>query len=78
MTRLKLTTDQKYFGWLFYEKNCFDERRRENETSFLRSLEACEWLLSERDMGALALSRGFVLVSDKKHVFVYRKTGKGH
>lgn len=75
LTRLKLTTDQKYFSWLFYAKNCSDERRLENERGFRRSLETCEWLLSETDQAALASSMGFecVLETERPHVFVYRK-----
>ena len=56
MTRLHLTTDQKYFSWLFYEKNCFDDRREEHRAEFQRARESCKWLLSERDMGADGLA----------------------
>ena len=76
--RLNLTTDQKYFSWLLYEKHCFAKRRREIEMEFRRSLEVNEWLLSERDMEERVSSHGFrcVLASERPHVFVYRKIGE--
>lgn len=75
LTRLNLTTNQKYFSWLLYIKNCFAERRHEIETEFCRSLEVNEWLLSERDIGNRVSSHGFkcLLATERPHVFVYRK-----
>lgn len=75
LTRLNLTTDQKYFSWLLYIKNCYDERRHEIEMEFRRSLDVSEWLLSERDMGDFVSSYGFkcLLAAERPHVFVYRK-----
>ncbi len=70
MNRLHLTTDQKYFSWLFYEKNCFDDRREEHRDEFLRARESCKWLLSERDMGADGLVRVFRVHGIR--VFVYQ------
>jgi len=42
------------------------------------SLETCEWLLSEMDMGEVASSTGFdfVLKIKNPNIFVYRKTGR--
>ena len=72
MTRLHLMTDQKYFSWLFYEKNCFDDRREEHRAEFQRARESCKWLLSERDMGADGLVR--VCRVNGYKVFVYQNT----
>lgn len=68
MNRLHLTTDQKYFSWLFYDKNCFEGRRDEHNLEFQRACESCDWLLSEKDLGADGRVRAF----ESLQVYVYR------
>ena len=70
LNQLHLTTDQKYFSWLFYDKNCFDDRREEHRNEFQRARESCKWLLSERDMGVDSLVRMFDVHGLR--VFVYQ------
>lgn len=70
LTQLHLMTDQKYFSWLFYEKNSFDDRREEHRDELQRARESCKWFLSERDMGTDGLVRACHVKGYK--VFIYQ------